>query len=113
VVSVDCSSKGLLLQAFDAQEVVILSLYRRDEDRSMGIAIAGMVKFLRASNYGDTNTIKADKDNFNDITITFESPGKCPPARLLQWLLFVFCASCYSRADFVFVEIVIILCLWK
>ena len=40
----------------------------------MGIAIADMVNFLRASNNGDIITIKVDDQNFEDITITFESP---------------------------------------
>ncbi|KAM3331770.1 hypothetical protein ACQJBY_027592 [Aegilops geniculata] len=42
----------------------------------MGIAIADMVNFLRASNNGDIITIKVDDQNFEDITITFESPDK-------------------------------------
>uniref|UniRef100_A0A8R7PSW7 DNA sliding clamp PCNA n=1 Tax=Triticum urartu TaxID=4572 RepID=A0A8R7PSW7_TRIUA len=85
VANVDCSSKGFSLQALDTEHVVFLSLffpsevfksYRCNEDRSMGIAIADMVNLLRASNDGDIITIKVTDENFEDITITFESPDK-------------------------------------
>ncbi|XP_048568060.1 proliferating cell nuclear antigen-like [Triticum urartu] len=85
VANVDCSSKGFSLQALDTEHVVFLSLffpsevfrsYRCDEDCSMGIAIADMVDLLRASNDGDIITIKVTDQNFEDITITFESPDK-------------------------------------
>ncbi|XP_044336094.1 proliferating cell nuclear antigen-like [Triticum aestivum] len=85
VANVDCSSKGFSLQALDIEHVVFLSLffpsevfrsYRCDEDCSMRIAIADMVDLLRASNDGDIITIKVTDQNFEDITITFESPDK-------------------------------------
>ncbi|KAF7028805.1 hypothetical protein CFC21_040667 [Triticum aestivum] len=85
VANVDCSSEGFSLQALDTEHVVFLSLffpseafqsYRCDEDRSMGIAIADMVDFLRSSNDGDIITIKATDQNLEDITITLESPDK-------------------------------------
>ncbi|CAL4968892.1 unnamed protein product [Urochloa decumbens] len=84
--SVNCSaSTGFSLMAVDTKSVAILSLlfpsevfqhYRCDEDCSMGIAIADMVKALRCANDDDIITIKADDSNYNDITLTFESPKK-------------------------------------
>ncbi|KAF7023303.1 hypothetical protein CFC21_035852 [Triticum aestivum] len=75
VANVNCSSKGFSLQALDTEQVVF-QFYRCDKHRSMCIAIADIVNFLRASKDGDIITIKVTDQNFEDITITFVSPDK-------------------------------------
>ncbi|XP_037413672.1 proliferating cell nuclear antigen-like [Triticum dicoccoides] len=98
VANVDCSSEGFSLQALDTEHVVFLSLffpsevfrsYRCDEDCSMGIAIADMVDLLRASNDGDIITIKVTDQNFEDITLTFESPDEAKTTDMDLQLVYV------------------------
>ncbi|CAL5027108.1 unnamed protein product [Urochloa decumbens] len=81
--SVNCSSTGFSLRAMDTKLVAIVSLlfpsevferYRCDDDHSMDISIADMVEALRCANKDDVITIMAD--DYNGITLTFESPKK-------------------------------------
>ncbi|CAL4963175.1 unnamed protein product [Urochloa decumbens] len=81
--SVDCSSKGLKLQAIDTELVAIISLhfpheifdaYICDEKLSMGIPIDDMVKVIRCADKDDTITIKFGDGNLDTITLSFQSP---------------------------------------
>ncbi|CAO2168500.1 unnamed protein product [Urochloa humidicola] len=83
VASVDCSRKGLKLQAADTEHVRIITLFIPSKDFkhydckksiSMGIPIDGMVKAIRCANDDDTITIKHSNENFDTVTLSFESP---------------------------------------
>ncbi|GJM90080.1 hypothetical protein PR202_ga06326 [Eleusine coracana subsp. coracana] len=83
VAHVDCSSKGLKLQAVDTEIVALIVLffpaenfqhYRCDEDLSMGIAIDVMVKAIGCADKDDSITIKVGDKNCDTITLSFESP---------------------------------------
>ncbi|KAL6620834.1 hypothetical protein ACP70R_035973 [Stipagrostis hirtigluma subsp. patula] len=83
VASVDCTRKGLKLKAVDTQHVAIITLffpaedfqhYHCDEYISMGIPIDDMVKVIRCADEDDTITIKVGDENFDTVTLLFESP---------------------------------------
>uniref|UniRef100_A0ACD5X9G4 Uncharacterized protein n=1 Tax=Avena sativa TaxID=4498 RepID=A0ACD5X9G4_AVESA len=83
VANVECCSTGLKLQAVDTEHIAIIDLlfpaedfqhYHCDEYISMGIPIADMVKAISCADKDDTITIKISKENFDTITLLFESP---------------------------------------
>ena len=70
----------------DPAQVAIIALlfptedfqhYHCDEYLSMGIPIDDMVKAIRCADKDDTITIKVGDENFDTITLSFESPSKC------------------------------------
>ncbi|KAK3157807.1 hypothetical protein QOZ80_2AG0128370 [Eleusine coracana subsp. coracana] len=83
VVNVDCSSMGLKLQAVDTGHITIIELfipakdfenYYCDEVLCVGIPVDDMVKTICCTDEDDTITIKVGDENFNTITLSFESP---------------------------------------
>ncbi|CAL4963189.1 unnamed protein product [Urochloa decumbens] len=83
VASVDFFSTGLRLQAVDTEHVAVISLFFRaeefphyscEENSSFCIPIDDMVKAIRTADVDHNITIKVDDENFDTITLSFESP---------------------------------------
>lgn len=82
--NLDCSDRGIKMQAMDSSHVSLcainlrqedFNLYRCDKNFTLGVNTPNLAKILKCAGNDDIVTLKCEEDN-DSLTLVFESPAQ-------------------------------------